>query len=137
MKKCTLMYLPLLLCLAAFIGIANAADYKLGVDDTKILNCTDATTRVDGSALAQEEIASVTCYIDEVDQNSDTPSVTVLMDGGCKPMSVDLTALDPGVWHQYCFTTDTGGRSDGLSASLPFTLLPPDPADPSPPTVTE
>lgn len=129
----------LLLTLFFMVATANlfAADYQLGVDTGKTINCINPTERTDGSALAAGDIERIECYIDQTDQNIDSPFMTILMQGGCKPVSVPFDGMDVGTWHQYCRTYDTGGRTDGLSASLPFELLPPIPADPMPPTVTE
>lgn len=130
----TLVFL-IALSLTLLVGPTQADTFKLGVDTVKVLNCDNATTRTDGTELLLQDIDSVICYVDKTDQNDQTPVLTITMEGGCQPMGIDLNSLTPGTWMQFCRTVDSGGRTDGLSAGVPFDLLAPDPAAPNPPIV--
>lgn len=97
--------------LAAFAANANALTvYKRGTDQSYVANCTNATTREDGTPLTLAEIASVEYYIDDVDGNVTNPLVTVTMTGGCKATTVNLQTLPAGiVLYKFAKTVDTAG----------------------------
>ena len=82
---------------------------------TKTVDCNNPVTRTDGTALDPSEIASVEVYIRTSPTGS--PEHTVIMPGGCQPMTLDLTTLSEGQKHMDGIATDTEGRASVLSAN--------------------
>jgi hypothetical protein len=120
--------------LTAVLTQAHAARYVVGLDTTKNVSCTDATTRTDGSPLALSEIALV-----EIRISNGTDTYPVLFDGGCSAagtQTFDLTQLTQGTWQQEGLTYDGDGRVSAFSASNPFDYVLSS-ANPNPPVVTE
>ena len=122
-----LLYLMLLMLVAVNV---QAKDFIIGIDTSKMVTCTNATTRVDGSPLAVSDIERV-----EVDITNETLTYTITMMGGCQPMSFDLTQLSPGTWNHIGRTYDTDGRESVGSAPVPFGYVK-STALPNPPIVT-
>jgi len=110
------------LLLAAFIllnAVAVLADGPVYTGAEKMLKCTNATERTDGTPLSIDEIDRVEIHISQIDKDS-APAYTVVMQGGCVDMPFSLTPLDEGQYYQYGVTYDTAGRVSALSASFPF-----------------
>lgn len=108
----------------------QATDYIIGIDTSKMVTCTNATMRADGSPLAVSDIERV-----EIDITNETLTYTITMMGGCQPMSFALTQLSPGTWNQVGRTYDTDGRESVDSAPVPFGYVK-STALPNPPIVT-
>lgn len=108
-----------------------AVNYQLGVDTSKPVSCTNATERTDGTPLPAGEIADAAIRI----TGPDSYQNTLVMVGGCKTVSLPLDGLAPGDYTMIGTHTDTGGRMSIDSIPVNFTLLPPIPANPNPPTV--
>ena len=80
---------------------------------SKTVNCTDATERSDGTSLAPDEIDRVELYVRTTPTGS--PEHTVIMEGGCRAMTLDLTLLAEGQKYLDGATVDTAGRVSVLS----------------------
>lgn len=118
-------------------GSAMAADYTQGVDLSKPVNCTNATTRTDGSPLAAADIDYVTMTVRSVPPDNSF-SHNIKMVGGCHAATFDLTLLPgPGTFEQVATTTDKAGRTGPVSPA-PFTFnYVQSTAPPNPPIVVE
>lgn len=119
----------IILCI--LVTQAHAKDFIIGLDTTKTVNCTNATTRTDGSPLAASDIERV-----EFDITNGTDTYTIPMIGGCQPLSFDLTTLTAGTWDQVGRTYDADGRESVNSAAVPFGYVE-STADPDPPVILE
>ena len=103
---------------------------------TKTVDCNNPVTRTDGTALDISEIASVEVYIRTSPTGS--PEHTVIMPGGCQPMTLDLTTLSEGQKHMDGIATDTEGRASVLSApQVPFVYQLANPNPPSGLVITD
>jgi hypothetical protein len=75
-------------------------------------NCTNATQREDGTALALAEIQKVVYQI----KSGDSVIYEALMMGGCNDMYIDTKQfIPPGEYLLYGFTVDTEGLESALS----------------------
>jgi hypothetical protein len=150
-----LIYVALLfLVLAAFsVTVFAAGDiYIEGVNATKPMTCTNATTRTDGTALPVNQIIRVEIGFTN---NADGTGATIfkVLPGGCtNPGTLDLSLLAPlGYGQKYevgwtvaCDTVTVGGvctsnteKYSVLSTPLPFEWRQAQVAKPAPPVLTK
>jgi len=120
-------------CLLLLVSMGVWAEGMVYEGGTKTVHCTDATERTDGTPLLPEEIERVEIYV-RTEDGAGTVEATILMPGGCRPMSLDLSNLTEGQKYQDGVTYDTAGRVSAHSVSLPFEYLK---APPGPPVMTE
>ena len=85
-------------------------------------DCENATQRVDGSALAITEIATVIYQI--IPASGGVPIYEALMQGGCKPTFVDTKSHIPtGDYLLHGITVDTDGQASIQSSpGVPMTV---------------
>lgn len=112
------------LVLLAVTGLSQAAGtvYTRTVDNMlRDSTCSVPVTREDGTALLISEIAVLDLYVtQDLTQPDPAPHFSDLA-VGCAGI-VDMTVLADGQWYLYWRTVDTGGRTSGRSATVPFVL---------------
>lgn len=119
-----------------FITGAAMAEGDVYTGTTKTVNCDDATQRSDGTALAASEIDKVEIYVRTAPQAS--PEHTMIMTGGCKAMTLNLTTLAEGQKYMDGSTFDTAGRVSVLSVpQVPFVYQLSNPNPPSGLVITD
>jgi hypothetical protein len=105
--------LSLFLIISTLSCIAHADDVQWSKGYTA--NCDNAVERENGEPLALSEIDRVEYYLDKTDGNITNPVLTILMNGGCKPMFVDTRQLSVGDYFAYGRTWDTDGLDSVVS----------------------
>ena len=105
----------LILSLLLLTASAQAKVYFIDVDFMMPLNCTNPTSRVDGTPLLISEIDSI-----QINVYNDMQIHTVYMNGGCALTDFDLSVLTVGTWNKEFMTIDTGGRVSAIVQGKPF-----------------
>jgi len=107
--------LTIFVVISIFVIDARADDvqWSKGFD----INCTNATTREDGSSLAASEIAAIKYYGFAAGDQA-TPDHVYTFDGECQSVHIDTKEMPTGIKDFYATTVDTDGQeSSSLSAS--------------------
>lgn len=66
-----------------------------GIHDTRLVGCTNPTTYTTGAPFTITPEDRVEIYASTVDKSS-SPEATLMMQGGCQDMLLDLTVFSPG-----------------------------------------
>jgi len=120
----------LLIALLLIAGTANAdVQWSKGFD----INCTNATERENGTALAASEIGSITYYVFKAGVITSSPEHTYMFIGECSLSHIDTKLLSTGRKEIYAKTTDTDGRIS-TNMSSPAYLVNIIKSNPKPPT---
>lgn len=104
-------YMFLVIAALMFSGMAMAEGpiFEPGVQDTKEVDCTNATTREDGTPLALDEIIRVEIGFTQDATGANAGSNFTKMAGGCQPITYDLTLLPAeGQWYEFGWTVACG-----------------------------